>query len=70
MMISRSTLSNALRVASARFKDHATELLLLKVSVNEAEGYERLAAQFTRQAKECTELADSMDNGDAITLVD
>jgi hypothetical protein len=64
MNVSRSALTNALRVAAQKFADNAGIL------ANEPAPYRSLAEQFQRQAAEARLLADAIDNATSIQLVD
>jgi hypothetical protein len=50
-----STLTHALRVAADRFDEDA------KVMLEQVPAYHPLATQFTRQASECRELAEEIE---------
>lgn len=61
-----STIINALRVARERFQENAK---MIRAEMPGVPAYERVAAQFDRQAEQSGDLADSIENMEGDTIL-
>ena len=66
----RATITNGLRVAAERFKEHARDLLTPddRNPVIPA-GYRSLAEQFERQCAESVKLAQQIENAESVEVI-